>query len=63
MGQNIKDLYDFVGSLDKYYFNTDLSDVPQTGEKIEINDAFTKEWAIRQKAAKNIGQTAFEGQN
>ena len=41
----IKDLYDFVGSLD----NTDLSDVPQTGEKIEINDAFTKEWTQRKQ--------------
>lgn len=49
MEQNINDLYDFVVSLDKYFFNTDLSDVPQTGEKIEINDAFTKEWTQRQK--------------
>lgn len=45
----MKDLYDFVCSLDKYCFNTDLSDVPQTGEKIVVNDAFTKEWTQRQK--------------
>ena len=49
MEQSIKDLYDFVVSLDKDCFNTDLSDVPQTGEKIEINDAFTKEWTQRKQ--------------
>ena len=37
MEQNIKDLYDYVGSLDN--FNTDLSDVPQTGEKIRLTEA------------------------
>ena len=49
MEQNISDLYDFIITLDKECRNVDLSDVPQTGEKIEINDAFTKEWTQRQK--------------
>lgn len=49
MEQNRTDLYDFIRTLDEQCRNADLSDVPQTGEKIEINDAFTKEWTQRQK--------------
>lgn len=49
MEQNITDLYDFIRTLDEKCRNVDLSDVPQTGEKIEIKDAFTKEWTQRKQ--------------
>lgn len=39
MEQNITDLYDFSRTLDEECRNVDLSDVPQTGEKIQLTDA------------------------
>lgn len=38
MEQNITDLYDFISTLDEECRNVDLSDVPQTGEKIQLTD-------------------------
>ena len=38
MEQNRTDLYDFIRTLDEECRNVDLSDVPQTGEKIRLTD-------------------------
>lgn len=38
MEQNKTDLYDFISTLDEECRNVDLSDVPQTGEKILLTD-------------------------
>lgn len=39
MEQNRTDLYDFISTLDEECRNVDLSDVPQTGEKIQLTEA------------------------
>ena len=38
MEQNITDSYDFIRTLDEECRNVDLSDVPQTGEKIRLTE-------------------------